>query len=188
MSARTLALASLLLAACAPETTSFRPTDRVDGGERASPAAAVYDVRISGDLVANVHVWSTGGYIGTSDEPMTQVGIEIANVRSRPIVFDGDDAALAIFDASGAPLPDTRLVAIVPLGPSQVTIAPGATQQLELYFQLPVRPRVVDSMQARWSLVADGARSAQVTNFVRDDAGPVVLPPERPRRASAPVW
>ena len=185
---RPYALAVLtLLAACGPETTSFRTTDRGDGTDRAGPAAAAYDVRISGELVAHVHAWSTGGYIGNSDEPMTHVALEIANPRRGPVVFDGDDVSLAVFDAKGAPLPATRLVTVAPLGPAKVAIAPGTTKQLDLYFMLPVRPRVVDSMRAKWTLIADGVGSTQTTSFVRDDSGPVDPPPERPPAASAPA-
>src|SRR5690349_21075266 len=77
-------VALFAVAACGPETTSFRTTDRGDGSERAGPPAAAYVVRDA----AQVRVWSNGGYIGSSDEPMTHVAFEIR--ATRPVVFDSD--------------------------------------------------------------------------------------------------
>lgn len=164
------------IAACGgPETTSFRTTDRGDNTDRAGPPAAAYDVH-----GANVHVWTNGGYIGSSDEPMTHVGFEIRNTSAQPIVFDGDALQLVAFDRNGAPLPPVAFAAITPLGPSQIAIAHDATVTFDAYFKLPVRPRVVDSMRVHWSLRAGAASHGEVTTFVRDDAFPVVDPPKPP--------
>lgn len=152
---------SLALAACGPENTSFRTIDRSDP----ATSAAYYPLR-----GATVHVWSNGGYIGSSDEPMTHIGFDIRNTGVRPIVFDGDALKLAVTGKSGVPLPDSKFVTITPLGPSKVTIAPGAETQLDTYFQLGVRPRMVEGMRIRWSV--DG--QSQITSFVRDDDNPVL--------------
>lgn len=155
---------SLALAACGPENTSFRTTDRSDPAA-ATTGAAVYPLR-----GATVHVWSNGGYVGSSDEPMTHIGFDIRNTGTRPIVFDGDALRLVVTGRSGVPLPETKFVTITPLGPSRVTIAPGADAQLDTYFELGVRPRAVEGMKIRWSL--DG--QTQITSFVRDDDFPVL--------------
>lgn len=170
----------LVLAACGPETTSFRPTDQGDGGERSGPPAASYPVRLDGRDVASVHVWSNGGYIGSSDEPMTHVGFEIRNTSARGLVFDGDALALIGLDRYGAMLPLARFTTVTPLGPAQVPIAPGTTTTLDAYFQLPVRPRAIDAMRVRWSLQIGDRRLDQTTSFVRDDGYPVAEPPVRP--------
>jgi len=162
---------ALALAACGPETTSFRTTDRSDPAD----GAALYEAK-----GATVHVWSNGGYIGSSDEPMTHVGFDIRNTGARPIVFDGDALQLVITGNQGAPLPAARFVTITPLGPSQVTIAPGADVQLDSYYQLPVRPRVVEAMTIRWSL----GGGTQITSFVRDDDFPTVSRPGSPEATS----
>ena len=159
------AAAAACAAACTPQTTSFRPTDRIDGSsERAGPTAAVYDL-----TDARVHVWSTGGFIGTSDDPMTHVGIEIQNLGKRPIVFDGDAVALAIYDANGGSLPVPMLTSIVPLGPAQLEIKPATTVILDTYFKMPVPLAQVARMRVRWSLKFGDERHVDVTNFVRDD-------------------
>ncbi|HET9993401.1 MAG TPA: hypothetical protein VFQ65_32920 [Kofleriaceae bacterium] len=164
-------LAALIaMAACGTESTSFRTTDHGDGSEH---AAAVYVVRD----VAQVRVWSNGGYIGSSEEPMTHVGFEIHNTSGRAISFDADALGLAVFDKYGAPLPATRYVAVTPLGPAQVPIASGTTATLDSYFLLPVRPRTVETMSVRWTLQLGDARAAQITTFVRDDDYPVTEPP-----------
>lgn len=155
---------ALALAACGPETTSFRTIDRSDPAN----GAALYS--LSG---ATVHVWSNGGYIGSSDEPMTHVGFVIRNDGARPIVFDGDALHLVLTGKHGVALPAARFVTITPLGPSQVTITPGAETQLDTYYQLPVRPRAVEGMQVRWSV---GGREV-VTSFVRDDDAAISSPP-----------
>jgi len=160
-----VALFAVAAASCTPETTSFRSTDRVDSSNPDVPTAAIYDLRD----VARIRVWSTGGFIGSSEDPMTQIGIQVDNLGRRPIVFDGDAAALAIFDDQGVALAEPVLTSIVPLGPSQVTIAPKASATLDLYFKLPVRPRQVASMRARWAVIAEGERIVRTTNFVRDD-------------------
>jgi len=160
-----IAFLAVAAAACTPETTSFRSTDRIDSSNPDVPAPAIYDLRD----VARVRVWSTGGFIGSSEDPMTQIGIQVDNVSRGPIVFDGDSAALAIFDEQGVALAEPVLTSIVPLGPSQVTIAPGASAKLDLYFKLAVRPRRVASMRARWTLIAGGERIVRSTSFVRDD-------------------
>ena len=173
------AFLAVAAAACSPETTSFRSTDRVDSSEADVPTPAIVDLRD----VARVRVWSTGGFIGSSEDPMTQIGIKIDNVSRRPIVFEGDAAALAIFDAQGVALADPVLTSIVPLGPSQVAIGPGASVTLDLYFKLPVRPRQVASMRARWAVIAGGERIVRSTSFVRDDeiawSGPSAAPTRR---------
>src|SRR6266853_738962 len=53
-------LAGGACSACGPETTSFRTTDRTDPN-RIGPPSAGYDVYVAGQLVAKVHVWSSGG-------------------------------------------------------------------------------------------------------------------------------
>ena len=165
---------TILLAACGPETTSFRTTDRADEAERAGPPAAAYDVRLSDQPIAKVHVWSSGGYVSISHEPMTHIGFEIQNTSSHPIVFDGDALELVVFDASFAALPPTRFMTTTPLGPAQLPIAPGKTITLASYFLLPVRPRVVDTMQVRWSLRANDQTYLQITRFTRDDDFPIL--------------
>jgi hypothetical protein len=163
---RSIELASLVaIAACTTETTSFRPTDRGDASDRAGPLAAAYVV----GSAAQVHVWSNGGYIGSSDEPMTHVAFEIRNTSAHTVVFDGDRVGLALFDQRHAPLPAARFVTLTPIGPARVPIASGATAELDAYFLLPVRPRVVESMRLHWTLLIDDERSEQLTTFVRDD-------------------
>jgi hypothetical protein len=171
--------ALLVVAACGPETTSFRTTDRGDGTDRTGPPAAAYVVRMGGREVANVHVSSNGGYIGSSGEPMTHVGFEIRNSATTPVVFDSDALRLVVIDKHGAPLPPTAFTSVTPLGPAQVPIAAGATVALDAYFWLPVRPRVVDTMRVQWSLTSGDERYDQTTSFVRDDDYPVIEPPPR---------
>lgn len=163
----------LALAACGPETTSFRTTDRGDGSERAGPPAATYAI----GETAQVHVWSNGGYLSPSDEPMTHIGFEIH--ATRPIVFDTDALGLALFDKYGILLPPARFVSVTPLGPSQLPIAAATTTALDAYFLLPVRPRTVGTMRVHWSLQIGDSHDEQVTTFVRDDSYPVADPPAR---------
>jgi hypothetical protein len=170
---------SLAVAACGPETTSFRTTDRSDPAAPGEATSAAYQLPIG----ATVHVWSNGGYMSLSDEPMTHIGFDIRNTSTRPIVFDGDALQLVVRGSCGAALPATRFVTITPLGPSQVTVAPGMEQQLDTYYELGVRPRVVDTMQIRWRLRAGDATSEQVTSFVRDDDNPVIDYRVEPARA-----
>lgn len=163
---------TLLLAACTSDTTSYRPTDRGDGVERAGPPAAAYDV---GGL-ANVRVWSSGGFLSNTDEPMAHVGFEIRNAGEAPIVFDGDAVQLALFDLEGAPLPAATFVVIAPLGPSQIAIAPAASAAFDVYFATPVRPRSIGRMNVHWVLRAGPVRRAEVTHFTRDDDASPRLP------------
>src|SRR5512139_770647 len=138
------------LAACGPETTSFRTTDK---GDELVPSSAAYDVRVGG-AAAKVHVSSNGGYISTGDEPMTHVAFEIQNVGRTPIDFDGNALALRVFGRGGVALPAAKFSMVTPLGPAEVTIPAGTTVTLESYFVLPARPRAVESMRVRWSLRA----------------------------------
>lgn len=178
---RNLRFAALLVvAACGPETTSFRTTDQGDGKERTGPPAAAYVVRLGGREVANVHVSSNGGYIGSSGEPMTHIGFDIRNTATTPIVFESDALRLVVIDKHGAPLRPTAFTAVTPLGPAQVPIAAGATAALDAYFWLPVRPRVVETMRVQWALTSGDDRYDQTTSFVRDDDYPVTEPPPPP--------
>lgn len=173
---RGLPLAALfVLAACGPETTSFRTVDASDPDR---PSAALLAV---GDA-ARVAVWSNGGYFGSTGEPMTHVGFEIRNASSAPIVFDGDALRLVVTGAYGVPLPPARFSAVTPLGPAQVSIAPGVTKTLEAYFVLPVRPRMIDAMRVRWSLRIGDTGHDAVSSFTRDDAYPVLAPPPAARQ------
>lgn len=175
---RLLHLATLLaFTGCGPETTSFRTTDQGDGLERAGHSAAAYIVRSSGRSVASVHVWSNGGYIGSSGEPMTHLGFEIQNTGASTIEFDSDAVQLVVFDKLGAALPPAVLTVVTPLGPALVPIAPGATAPLDVYFRIPTSPRVVDAMRVQWALRLGDVRSIRTTNFVRDDDYPVADPP-----------
>jgi hypothetical protein len=168
MSHRALIAIVLAGSACGPEITSFRPTDRTDP-ERAGPPSAAYDIRIAGQRVAHAHVWSTGGYVSSTDEPMAQVGFELENPGMLPVTFDGDTLELVVFDSGGTRLPPPRLTAIAPLGPSLIQVMPGKTALLAAYFLLPVRPRAVDRMQVRWTVRAGDGEYHQITPFVRDD-------------------
>lgn len=165
-----LALALVAVAACGPETTSFRTTER---GDEARPGAAAYAVRWDG-AAADVHVASNGGYVSTGEEPMTHVAFEIENLGPGPIDFDADALALRVFGRGGLALPPATFAMVTPLGPAQITVAPGTTMVLDSYFVLPVRPRAVESMRVRWSLRAGDARHVEETSFVRDDDFPVL--------------
>jgi len=168
--------------ACGPEITSFQTIDRSDP-YRAGPPSAGYDIHIAGQLVAQAHVWSSGGYVSSSDEPMTHVGFEIVSLGAYPVIFDGDTLELIVFDGDSAKLPGTRLTAITPLGSALIAVRPGTTAVFAAYFALPVRPRVVESMQVRWTLHTSDNEYHQITGFVRDDDAPVV---ERARLRDAP--
>lgn len=167
-------VAIAVLAACGPETTSFRPTDANDP---ARPAAA--RVTVANDV--RVDVWSNGGYIGASDEPMTHVGFEVQNASASAIVFDTSQLELTVFDKRSAALPLARFVAVTPLGPAQIAIGPGETKTFDAYFLLPVRPRVVDAMRVRWQIRIDDRHVRQTSTFVRDDDYPVTDPPTTTR-------
>lgn len=163
---RTLALVGALLVACTPDTTtSFRSTERIDSTDPELPSPAVYD--LTG--VARVRVWSGGGYMGTSEDPMTHVGVAVENTGKRALLFDGEAASLALYDEAGALLPAPELSVIVPLGPSKVTIAPGAKATFEMHYRLGVKLSRVAAMTARWTLIAGKERIARTTSFVRDD-------------------
>lgn len=170
-----LQLAALFVfAACGPETTSFRTIDNSDPDR---PSAALYAMHDA----ARVDVWSNGGYIGSSGEPMTHVGFEIRNTSSAPIVFDSDALRLVVVGAHGALLPPARFTTVTPLGPAQVSIAAGATKTLEAYFVLPVRPRMIDAMWVRWSLKIGDTGYDGMSSFTRDDGYPVSEPPPAAR-------
>jgi hypothetical protein len=172
-----------VLAACGPDTTSFRTTDRtVDN--RMGPPAAAYDVYLSGQLSARVHVWSNGGYVSSGDEPMTHIGFEVASATMRPLTFDADALELTVFDGDGQTLPRPRFTSITPLGPTLVTVPPASTVMLGAYFALPVRPRGVESMQVKWLLRRDTEEYREVTGFIRDDDAPIV---DRVRAPEAPA-
>jgi hypothetical protein len=173
-------LASGACSACGPETTSFRTTDRIDTA-RIGPPSAGYDVYVTGQLVAKVHVWSSGGFVSSSDDSMTHVGFEINNASGQPLVFDADAVDLIAFDGDGAPLPTPRLATITPLDLPLVRVPPGETAVLAMYFQLAVRPRGVESMQMRWLLRAGNDEYRQITGFVRDEDATIierVAPPD----------
>jgi hypothetical protein len=158
--------------ACGAEITSFQTIDRSDP-YRAGPPSAGYDVHITGQLVAQAHVWSSGGYLSSGNEPMTHVGFEVVSLGGSPVIFDGDTLELIVFDGDSAKLPATRLTAITPPGPSLIVIRPGSTAVFAAYFALPVRPRVVESMQVRWTLHTTDNEYHQITGFVRDDDAPI---------------
>ncbi|HEY0481223.1 MAG TPA: hypothetical protein VGD37_27095 [Kofleriaceae bacterium] len=159
-------------AACGAEATSFRPVDRSDP-DRAGPPSAAYEVHIAGQLVAQAHAWSSGGYMSSGGEPMTHVGFRIVNRSAGPVIFDGDALELAAFDDDSTRLPATRLTSITPLGPSLIVIQPAMTTLFATYFLLPVRPRAVETMEVRWTLHAGDGEYHQITGFVRDDDAPV---------------
>lgn len=168
--------------ACGPEITSFRPTDRTDP-DRTGPPSATYDVRIAGQRVARAHVWSTGGYVSSADEPMIQVGFELGNPGTHPVTFDRDTLELVVFGRDGTKLPPRRFTAIAPLGPSLIQVMPGRTALFAAYFLLPVRPRAVDRVQVQWTVRAGDGEYHQITRFVRDDDAPFV---ERVRSPEVP--
>jgi len=176
---RFVAVLSVIFAsgACGSETTAFRPTDKADDNDHAGPPGAVYDVEIDGLSVAQVRVWSSGGYISATDQPATHLGFEIHNAGARPLVFDTRALELTVFDVGRAALAPTRLTTMAPLGPAEITVAPHATIVRAAYFRIPVRPRGIDTMRLRWSVRYGDERYLQVTSFVRDDDGPVIEHP-----------
>lgn len=176
------ALACGACSACGPETTSFRTTDRADTG-RIGPPSAVYDVYLAGQLVGRAHVWSSGGFVSSDDVPMTHLGFEISNASRQAMMFDGDALELIVFDTGGGPQPRTQLVSITPRGPSLVQVPAGETTVLAAYFRLPLRPRNVVGMEARWVLRTGTDEYRQLTGFVRDDDAPIIdrVPPANPQ-------
>ncbi|HEY6174403.1 MAG TPA: hypothetical protein VIX73_08175 [Kofleriaceae bacterium] len=176
MSLRFAALAAVVVAggmtACGSDATSFRPTDRSDPNH-AGPPSAMYDVYLAGQLVARTHVWSSGGYISSSDEPMTHIGFEVSSATLRPLAFDADALELVGFDSDGATLPPIRLTSITPRAAALIPVPAASTIVLGAYFLLPVRPRNVATMQVRWTLRTDSEEYRQVTALVRDDDAPL---------------
>jgi len=156
---------------CGSETTSFRPVDHVDA-RRGGPPSTSYEIAIAGELVGKAHVWSSGGYVSSSGEPMTHVGFEIKNATLQTLTFDADVLELAVFDPNGAALPPARLTRLMPLGPSLIMVPPGGTAMFATYFQMSVPPRSIDRMQVRWTLRKGGDEYQQVTAFVRDGSEP----------------
>jgi hypothetical protein len=162
---RIIAMLAALLVACTPDTTSFRSTERIDSSDPELPSPAVYDL----ENVARVRVWSGGGYIGTSQDPMTHVGIAIQNIGKQPVIFDDDAVSLALYGEDRVPLPAPELRVVVPLGPSKVVIAPGERATFELHFKLGVKLARVAAMTLRWSVMSGGEVIVRTTDFVRDD-------------------
>lgn len=169
---RILATIPLAVATCTPETTSFRTTDQTDPSE--PDKGASYRVRIGERGAARVQVWSNGGYIGTSEEPMTHVGFDIHNTGAVPLVFDVNAMQLVVEGEHDAELPPPKFVAVTPLGPSRIAIAPGSSSMFDSYYELSTKPREVEKMEVRWKLSAGSAAIDQLTTFVRDDAAPFV--------------
>jgi len=172
-----LVVAVAVTGACGSETTSFRPIDHIDA-RRPGPPSTTYDLAIAGELVGKAHVWSSGGYLSSSGEPMTHVGFELKNATLQALTFDADVLELAVFDLAGTALPPARFTRLMPLGPSLITVAPGGMTMFATYFQLPVQPRAVERMQVRWTLRKGADEYQQVTAFVRDGSeSPAEAPP-----------
>jgi len=110
---------------------------------------------------------------------MTPVGFEIQNTGTSSLAFDATGLSLVPFDKHGRPLPPGMFVAVTPLGPSFVPVLAGETVDLDAYFGLSVRPRVVDHMQIHWVLRSGDARHEEVTSFTRSDDYPVIEPAPR---------
>lgn len=174
-------LAVALTGACGAEATSFRPIDRADP-RHIGPLSAVYDAAIAGQVVAKVHVWSSGGYVTSDDEPMTHLGFEINSAVMQPLTLDVDALELAVFDVAGNKLPAPQLASTMPLGASLVTVRPGGTALFGAYYALPVAPRDVERMQAHWILRRGTDEFQQVTGFVRDDDAQLIEYPSRDRQ------
>jgi hypothetical protein len=172
------AAAALAGGACGPETTSFRPIERADPNH-AGPPSVAYDVALAGHT-AHAHVWTNGGYVSSSDQSMTHVGFEIRNATPRPLAFDADALELVVFDRDGASLPSTRLDMLTPRSPSLIVVQPLSTAMLGAYFELPVRPRTIGSMQVRWTLRLDAEEYREVTGFLRDDDAQAIEPSSPP--------
>lgn len=132
------------------------------------------------DRDVHIDAWSNGGYIGSSDEPMTHVGFEVRNASATPVIFDSDTVTLAVFDKHGAVLPQPKFVTVTPIGPAKVTVGPGETKAFDTYFMLQVSPRTVETMRVRWMLRIGDRRIPQTSTFVRDDGYPVLEPPASP--------
>lgn len=160
------------------ETTSFRPTDRIDTS--GTPLAAVYDIQDA----ARVRVWSKGGFIGVGGAAMAHVGIHIANLSGHGIEFECSSFELAIFHESGVQLPDPMLAAYAPPGPSLMLILPRTGATLDLYFELVVQLQLVASMRASWFVVVAEQRIGRTTNFVRDGGGQLRSRLRSPRDAT----
>jgi hypothetical protein len=126
--------------------------------------------------IAEVHLWSKGGYISVSEDPMTHIGFEIHNTSAWPIMFDANALELTLFDGIAAPLPKAQSVSLEPISRAQRPIRPGETTILGAYIVIGVRPRAVSTMQVQWALRAGDQRYVQVTRFARDDDYPVVPP------------
>lgn len=173
-------------AGCSPDTTEFRTIERADPGH-AGPPSVVYDIQFNEQRASRAHVWSSGGYLSSTGQPMTHIGFEIRNPTARPLAFDADALELVVFDRHGARLPPARLAMITPRSPSLIIVPPGSTAVVGAYFELPLRPRNVGSMQVRWMVRLDAEEYRQVTGFLRDDNAHVVVPgaPAEPRSPSS---
>ncbi len=157
-------IAAFSLLACG-HTSSYAPLEPT-GTVGATPAS-MYDIRLDGQVLGHVKVWSLGGYTLPTDgkAPVISVGVRTRNLSDKPMTFDVARSQLEITTKKGA---------VIALGkPYQVqgdaSIPAGQIGHISITYALPqnIKPGDVVSFDFDWLLTTADGLFSRSTPFVK---------------------
>lgn len=155
--------------ACGASSREFRPAERATAESPTGYEAAAYTIVVDGQRIGEAKVWSRGAYEADDemgDRTIIHFGLEIENHTDVPLILVRDE-----FRLTGITEDSIRFSGITPVRvDGSLRIVPGATQQVDLFFQLrgeELEPNDIGGLGLHW-MIQDGGRYAQYTPFVRD--------------------
>src|SRR5262249_20346376 len=147
------------------------PTENVQSTSPSGHPAASYEVRKQNGQMANVNVWTRGGYRQAPNQPTyLDLGIEVQNTGTGPLDRHTSLVDVHVCAADGAEAAGQR-AGMSPDGTGSRTIAAATARDFQVTFALPqgMAPEDVNGFRARWGLVSpDRQRYVQFTQFTPD--------------------
>jgi hypothetical protein len=158
---------ALIMVGCGAGQAEFTPAERAVARSPEGYQAAEYQIGSKDGIVGTARVWSMGTaqrLVQGQEREVLQIAFQIENHTSRPLSMNTDDLRLDLG------VMDKRIIdGVEPVFTSgSLTIEPGKTQRVDVYFALPadVRPQHINAFQVKWKLTSRGLSYSQKTPFV----------------------
>jgi len=168
LSVGALSMTALLASGCAGRTARFTPAEAA--GEKNAPGAAYYEIVAQERNWGDVKVWSEGAAVREvedgDDLELIHAALRVRNDSDAEIELVRDRTYLEVTTEEGK----LRVVRQIADAPQVTTIAPAATERLELLFELPadIEANDLNGFELNWTLRAGpDAVYTQSTPFER---------------------
>jgi hypothetical protein len=167
-----------LISGCASRTARYRPV-QASTYTRTGQPAAYYPIRVSGETLGHVKVWSPGGFPVKEGPGVVDVHLRVRNDSNAPMTVEIARTDLELTTSDG-----THYVLSAPYKVTgETTVQPGLLGRVAIEYPLPsgVKAGDVNVFELNWDLQTSKGSYGDSTPFVR-------APTPSPAWVYSPYW